>query len=439
MKEFLRRLNNVPIRKKFDPLLWVIILNIVFISLFSFSTAFLQNKSSENIIDRHVRHKEQLSAIIRNMYVCRVLGRDILFANEQDVTVEYYKEYLAAFNALDDKMEKYSFFLKGEQLAEFEKIIVEKNKYKEAMILSADIWMSGGEFDEAVLTLQGVTPIANAFFGSIDNYSNEEERMLNLALKANERLVIIIFASGVIFNSLVIAFVIFFVSFFSKSMSISLIKLEKAMSEIAETDNLQIKIPEELYTKDEVGRIAKASNKLKTMLLEYSFREMLTGGLNTKAYYEELNEIFDNEKSENEIWCVIADMNNLKMINDQLGHIEGDNAIRNSYHCVNNNFKEFGKTFRVGGDEFVSLLKGCTQAEVDKAISKIIEEIDGINKNNEPRFSLAFGCGQFSGNTLDEYKEFFKAVDKKMYANKLACKQARLRARVQNPINKDDL
>ncbi len=260
---------------------------------------------------------------------------------------------------------------------------------------------------------------------------------MNVALEKNDKLVFWILISGIFINILVIAAVIIFIKFFSTKISVSLVKLEKAMSKIAETGNMKTEIPNELYSKDEVGRIANVANKMKTMLLEYSFNDALTGGLNTKAYHEELNDIFADEHTNKDIWCIVSDMNNLKMINDAYGHMEGDNAIRTSYFFLNNSFSEYGKTYRIGGDEFVTLLQNCTREDIENTISVIVEQLEKRNASTEKKFSIAFGFGYFDGKTFLEYNNFFKEVDKKMYDNKLELKQARLNARVVNPLEKD--
>ncbi len=430
MKKFVYWLNNATIKRKFLPLQLFVIINVLIISIFSFFAIAMVNYSSENIINTNVKHKEELSAIIRNMYVCRVLGRDILFAKDDIVKLEYYDDYIAAFDELDYKMDEYAKYLTGSQLEEFTRIIAEKNIYKESMILSSDIWIESGDYDEALYALQVVTPIANDFFGSIDEYSLAEEAIMNEALDINDGLVLTILISGLIISLAIIIGVIFFTKFFATSMSSSLIKLEKAMSQIAETGNMKIEIPSELYTEDEVGRIANVANKMKTMLLEYSFNDTLTGGYNAKAYHEELNEIFIEEETKKEIWCVIADMNNLKLINDNLGHIEGDNALRNSYYALNGNFGKYGKTFRIGGDEFVSLLVGCTKQEVDEMIIEVVSQINKANKNAVYKYSLAIGVDHFVGQSITQYNAFFKEVDQKMYDNKIASKQSRMTSRV---------
>ncbi len=434
MNNFRKWLSNAPIQKKFIPLQSLIIVSVVLISLFSFFSVMAVNESSENIIDENVRNKEMLSEITRNMYVCRVLGRDILFAVDEDVKDELYGEYIIAFDELDDKMDFFAEHLEGNQLIEFERIIEEKNEYKESMILSADIWIGGGDYEDALYALQVVTPIANDFFGSIDSFSAAEEELLNYELAKNDNLVLAILVSGVTINIIAILAVVLIIKFFSENMSSSLIKLEMAMSKIAETGDMKIKIPDELYTEDEVGLIANVANKMKTMLLEYSFTDTLTGGLNTKAYHEEVADLFEEEETNKNVWCVISDMNNLKLINDALGHMEGDNAIRISYLSLDDKFKKYGKTFRVGGDEFVSLITGCTKEDIEDTISGVIEMIDKANSSFNTKFSLAFGYDNFTGKTKEEYDAFFKAVDKKMYDDKIASKQSRLNARVEEEL-----
>ncbi len=432
MKKFISWINNAPVKKKLLPLQWFVIINVVIISAFSFFAIWIVNHSSQKIINENVQYKEDLSEIIRNMYVCRVLGRDILFAVDDDVKRDYYDDYIEAFDSLDFKMDEYAKHLSGDQLTEFTRIIAEKNVYKDSMILSADIWINEGDYDDALYALQVVTPIANEFFGSIDQYSAQEESIMIEALSTNNGLVITILVSGIIIIVAIILGVLFFVKFYSDSISTSLIKLEKAMSWIAETGNMKIEIPAELFTADEVGKIATVTDKMKSMLLEYIFNDALTGGYNAKAYHETINDLFSDETTVKEVWCIVTDMNNLKLINDNLGHVEGDNALRNSYYALNASFGQYGKTFRIGGDEFVSLLTGCNKETIEEMILEITAQINKCNQNAVYKFSLAIGFDKFVGSTQREYKSFFELVDKKMYDNKVASKSTRRDARV-NP------
>ncbi len=220
-------LNNVSIKRKFISLQFFVFITIVLISLLSFISVALVNNSSKKIINEHVRNKEELTALIRHMYVCRVLGRDILFQKDQEVRDELYVQYLNAFDKLDKKMDNYAALLHGEQLVTFKRIIEEKNIYKDSMILSADIWISGGNYDDALYALQVVTPIANKFFGSIDDFLLEEENELKAALITNDNLVFAIFITSLTATAFALGAVAMFIAFFAKNTSVSLMKLEK--------------------------------------------------------------------------------------------------------------------------------------------------------------------------------------------------------------------
>ncbi len=428
-KSFGKWLSNTPINKKFTPLKVFVIVLIILVSLLSITSVIVVNSESEKIIEVNVDHREQLNAIIRNMYVCRVLGRDILLHEDMDTCEVLYDEYIIAFDELDYKMDVFADELSGDKLTEFESIIDQKNIYKDSMILSADIKMEGGAYQDALYALQVVTPIANEFFGSIDDFLSDEQKLMDEALIRNDAIVMGILMLGLILNAIFITALVIFIRFFAKNMSSSLIALEHSVSEIAGTGNMKVEIPQELYTKDEVGRIATVVNDLRSKLLVYSFLDSLTGGFNAKAYHEEIADIFSDPSVTKQFWCIIADMNNLKLINDNLGHVEGDGAIRKSYESVNDNMVNFGKTYRVGGDEFVSLIN-CDKDKIKSLIVDVNNQIEKSNTHKDYRFSLAIGYDEFIGNTKEEYDEFFKTVDKKMYENKLEMKAARLNARI---------
>ncbi len=434
MKKYRIWLSNAPVAKKFRPVQIITCALLIIVSIVSLFAVVAVNNMAQQIFTYNVENKENLSDIIRKMYVCRVLGRDILLQESEEATLLLYEDYLVAFDTLDQKMDEYASALEGEKLETFNAIIAEKNKYKDSMIESADIKIEGGAYEEALEALTSVTPIANEFFGSIDAFLAEEERQMNEALALNNSLVTTVFIVSCVTGIISVILLILLLRVFSKAMSRSLIELEKSVSVIAETGNMRTDIPASLFTKDEVGRIAIVVDKLKNMLLEYSYTDTLTGGLNAKAYHEELHDIFNDETDKN-FWCVISDMNNLKVINDKLGHIEGDTAIRTCYAVIDDNFKDFGKTFRVGGDEFVSIISGCTKEDIDHRLNLTNAHIEKLNTHPDYRFSVAHGASEFHGSVRSEYDAFFKLVDKRMYLDKEAQKKhARLNARVPNHL-----
>ena len=416
---------NASVSKKFIPFQLITALLIFVLGVSSVCCLVLINTLSQQVFTENVKNTEMLTEITEVMYVCRVLGRDILFEEDEVLRQTLYQKYVEAFDELDLKMDAFKDRLHGHKMVIFTEIIAEKEIYKESMLLSADLKNEGGKDDEALEALQVVTPIATVFFGSIDQFLTDEKLLMADVLQKNADTVMIVIVLEALICTIVAAIFFMLVDSYAKTASNSLIALEESVTEIADTGNMRINIPNELFTKDEIGSIATAIDKLKSMLLDQSFEDALTNGYNSKAYFQELSDIFSNPQYGNdkiEFWCIIFDMNNLKRINDDYGHIEGDIAIRYAHNIMVECFSKYGKIFRIGGDEFVSILPHCSDADIKMAFEKMESMMDLHDKKAEYRMSIAWGYDKFIGNTREEYSEYFKVVDKKMYEDKKAKK-----------------
>ncbi|MBR6089089.1 MAG: GGDEF domain-containing protein, partial [Anaerolineaceae bacterium] len=94
--------------------------------------------------------------------------------------------------------------------------------------------------------------------------------------------------------------------------------------------------------------------------------DALTGMKNRNLYIAEKKRI-DSSISEGNaepFALAFCDMNDLKMINDTCGHAEGDEAIKQACRTICNIFKH-SPVFRVGGDEFVVILRNTDYEKRD--------------------------------------------------------------------------
>ena len=426
MKKYKQWLINAPIKKKFLPTQLVAFSLIVLIACVSLSSLSTVNHLSQRIFTENVKNTEMLTEITETMYKCRVLGRDILLEPDALSRQALYTEYIAFFTKLDVQMNSFEKRLQGDKKAMFTQIIAEKNIYKDSMIQSADIRINGGDFQDALDALTSVTPIANEFFSSIDQFLTHEKDLMSDVLKKNDSTVTFVFIAEIIINILAAYVLIIIIKGLANAMSSRLIALEYSVSKIANTGDMKINIPEHLFTTDEIGLIASATNKLKMMLLDYSFKDALTGGYNATAYHEELSNIFDKKQRGNSLisfWCIVFDMNKLKLINDKYGHIEGDNAIRAAHVIIDECFSKYGKVFRIGGDEFVAILPNCTKQELELEFDNMKLLILNEDKNHDYCFSIAWGVEEFKGNSKGDFENHFNHVDKQMYQNKIDSKR----------------
>ena len=67
------------------------------------------------------------------------------------------------------------------------------------------------------------------------------------------------------------------------------------------------------------------------------------------------------------------DLNGLKLVNDNYGHNAGDKLIKTFAKALNEAFTGIGTAIRVGGDEFMAIVRSEHIEEVDASIAKMTE------------------------------------------------------------------
>ena len=101
-----------------------------------------------------------------------------------------------------------------------------------------------------------------------------------------------------------------------------------------------------------------------------AYEDILTGGKNRAAYVRDLGERLSSANTRN-LRLVVMDLNGLKTINDQYGHVVGDDALQKSYQCIRDAFDTLGECYRIGGDEFACILPDCDESFYSEAIHQL--------------------------------------------------------------------
>lgn len=162
-------------------------------------------------------------------------------------------------------------------------------------------------------------------------------------------------------------------------------------------------------------RERKATRKLMEKM-KLSITDDLTGLLNRRAFDEGCAKILQNNSTEN-MTLVMMDLNGLKRVNDMYGHMEGDELIIRAGKCISNSLGEYGKVYRIGGDEFVALLQ-CTQDQLSDALATLDHMTDKWKLTHAYELSISKGivvCEDYPDLSLDEIKIL---ADKLMYQDK---------------------
>lgn len=144
----------------------------------------------------------------------------------------------------------------------------------------------------------------------------------------------------------------------------------------------------------------------------------LTNLQNRASFERKLDEIEASQQNEY-IGLIMADVNNLKKVNDNLGHNEGDKLIKSAANCLNETFEQIGECYRIGGDEFVIIISN-PKINIPSYIEKLKENILLHNKTSHLELSISIG---FAGDYWDKSntnfrKDIYKKADDMMYEMK---------------------
>ncbi len=153
-----------------------------------------------------------------------------------------------------------------------------------------------------------------------------------------------------------------------------------------------------------------------------SITDELTGLLNRRGFLRFAEkQIAMAERHKSNFSLLYLDLNDMKIINDEFGHHEGDQALINLTNILNNTFRSSDIIARVGGDEFAILMTGAKGTAAEKAvIENLMDNLRNYNKNTEKGYALSVSTGIVYYDpahpcSLDEL--IFRA-DKLMYENK---------------------
>ena len=162
------------------------------------------------------------------------------------------------------------------------------------------------------------------------------------------------------------------------------------------------------------------AKKLVKDMNELAIKDALTGVRNKTAYDQEVGKLVW-QISEGYISFGIAmiDLNFLKKINDTFGHEQGNAAIKKLCSIVCNVF-DHSPVFRIGGDEFVVILRGQDFINREQLLVEFKEKL-----RSDPSCSAAIGIAIFDPGKDEGVDSVFKRADKAMYADKKEQKTGR--------------
>ena len=173
----------------------------------------------------------------------------------------------------------------------------------------------------------------------------------------------------------------------------------------------------------------------KDVLKEIAYRDSLTGIYNRAKSQR----IFASLNSTSADFAFVSiDMNGLKLINDRYGHNEGDRQLKAFATAFHDAVAEVGTTIRLGGDEFLAIVRHEHIAEVDTALAKMAELQKELSANLLTPLEAAYGVAYRHELSKDknahskemaqvEPEKVYQLADERMYAMKSVMKSTLVR------------
>ncbi len=158
-----------------------------------------------------------------------------------------------------------------------------------------------------------------------------------------------------------------------------------------------------------------------------------------RSYFEEL--IYTNIQKANrykeEFHLVVFDLNGLKFVNDNYGHLAGDKFIKTFASTLSSNIRSSDIIARLGGDEFVGVFWGTDLQRLKNKFEDLLMYFNNnkiIFEGNNITCSFSYGIANFPDDS-SSYNELVKIADDRMYKYKQEFKKS-LRMKNSNSLKK---
>ncbi|GGA76731.1 hypothetical protein GCM10011369_18300 [Neiella marina] len=165
--------------------------------------------------------------------------------------------------------------------------------------------------------------------------------------------------------------------------------------------------------------------KVNELLSKRSVTDELTGLYNRRGFFDLVRQYAVTDRVLNRCTLFYADMNDLKMVNDKLGHHQGDCAIQLVAEALRMTFRNEDIIGRIGGDEFVVCAKRCGPQDIGSLVQRFEQSMAKCNQRSSLPWDVSscMGYQVFNGGTEQDLERALELADHMLYRNKAAYKR----------------
>jgi len=159
-----------------------------------------------------------------------------------------------------------------------------------------------------------------------------------------------------------------------------------------------------------LGWFASNNRTLLEQLAILAERDSLTGLPNTRAFEAAITRRLDERAP---FALLIGDMDRLRLLNEEQGHSEGNDALHRLAESLGNSLGPSDEIARVGGDEF-AVLSACPSSE---EAGRLAARLEGIARSSV-RQGITFGWAVYPQEGVNALS-LYRIADERLYARKL--------------------
>ena len=155
----------------------------------------------------------------------------------------------------------------------------------------------------------------------------------------------------------------------------------------------------------------------KARLLKRAQRDALTGLYNKKTTEDMIERFLEENGEDSYNGLLIMDVDYFKQVNDTYGHIVGDKVLKSFGRLLAKLFREQDIIGRIGGDEFMVLIRNINDVEIARSrVKKLIEEVRALQipelAGNGITISVGIAYAPDHGTT---FMELYRHADTALY------------------------
>jgi len=164
-------------------------------------------------------------------------------------------------------------------------------------------------------------------------------------------------------------------------------------------------------------------------MLQGTYRDALTGLYNRRAFNEKMQQLLEHSNDYKRramnfspTVYVMLDIDNFKSVNDNMGHLYGDEVLLLLAQQMTDSFRENDLLFRYGGEEFAMVLMDITTEQAQQSLQRFREKIATYDFPNVDQVTVSIGFTRFNRDL--QIEELIRQADSALYYCKTTTRNA---------------